>query len=913
MKENYNMREEYSDTKNIEIPKETLKKWQNIVNTLAEIMNVPAALIMRVNPPEIEVLRASDNEENPYEAGDKEKLLGLYCEEVIKTDKELLIDDARKRGKWKDNPDVKLGMISYFGFPLKWPDGAIFGTICVLDSEKNEYSELFRKLMIQFKEIIESHLELIFQRREIEREKRIAEKYLEAAGPVVVILDKEGNVKKINKRGCGILGYRKEEIEGKNWFENFIPERIREDVRSIFEKLISGEIELTENEESPVIVGGGSERIILWHNNIIKNNEGEIFGTISSGIDITESKEAQKKLKKSEEEKSLILNGSPLLIVYQNTEHEIIWANRVAGESVGKKPEDLVGKKCYEIWNQSDTPCGDCPIEKAIEKGELVSGEMISPDGRVWFIKGNPVVNEEGNIIGVIATTMNITERKKAGEEFRETKERYQKIVENADEWIWILDKEGNFKYANRAALEDSGYEFEKWLGRGFQPIVVEEDLPKVGKIFAETLGGKSQHYELRIKDKEGNIRTLQVNTAPLLEKGEAVGTVSVGRDVTEEKEKERELIRMDKLESLGVLAGGIAHDFNNLLMGIMGNISLAKMSADDEIKEMLSDAEKASKKASRLTEQLLTFSKGGEPIKEKTSIEDLVRESAEFVLHGSNVKCSYNFPEVLWEIEADKGQMSQVINNIVLNADQSMPEGGNVLIEASNVVIGDDSTLPLSKGKYIEISIEDEGVGIPEEHLNKIFDPYFSTKLKGHGLGMATVYSIIQKHEGHVKVESKLGEGTTFFIYLPAEERDDGKKYEKEEIFLLKKPKILLMDDEEIVRKAIGRMLKNRGSEVVFAEDGEEAVQIFKEAKNSSQPFDAMILDLTIPGGMGGKETVKKIREMDSNVKIIVASGYSNDPVMANYEKYGFDGVIVKPFDNEELIRVLKSVIEKE
>jgi len=388
---------------------------------------------------------------------------------------------------------------------------------------------------------------------------------------------------------------------------------------------------------------------------------------------------------------------------------------------------------------------------------------------------------------------------------------------------------------------------------------------------------------------------------------------VSVGRDVTEEKEKERELIRMDKLESLGVLAGGIAHDFNNLLMGIMGNISLAKMSADDEIKEMLSDAEKASKKASRLTEQLLTFSKGGEPIKEKTSIEDLVRESAEFVLHGSNVKCSYNFPEVLWEIEADKGQMSQVINNIVLNADQSMPEGGNVLIEASNVVIGDDSTLPLSKGKYIEISIEDEGVGIPEEHLNKIFDPYFSTKLKGHGLGMATVYSIIQKHEGHVKVESKLGEGTTFFIYLPAEERDDGKKYEKEEIFLLKKPKILLMDDEEIVRKAIGRMLKNRGSEVVFAEDGEEAVQIFKEAKNSSQPFDAMILDLTIPGGMGGKETVKKIREMDSNVKIIVASGYSNDPVMANYEKYGFDGVIVKPFDNEELIRVLKSVIEKE
>jgi len=906
------MFEEYPDTKNIEIPKETLKKWQGIVNTMADIINVPAALIMRVEPPEIAVLSASDTEENPYEVGNKENLLGLYCEEVIKTNRELLVADARESEKWKDNADVKLGMISYFGFPLKWPDGAIFGTICVLDSEKNEYSELFRKLMIQFKEIIKSHLELIFQRREIEREKRIAEKYLEAAGPVVVILNEEGKVKRINERGCGILGYRKKEIEGKDWFENFIPERIRENVRDIFKRLMSGEIEMTENEESPVIVAKGNERIILWHNNILKNEEGEIVGTISSGIDTTESKEAQKKLKKSEEEKSLILNGSPLLIIYQNTEHEIIWANRVAGESVGKKPEDLVGKKCYEIWNQSDTPCGECPVEKAIEKGELVSGEMISPDGRVWFIKGNPVRDEKGDVIGAIGTTMNITERKKAEEELRKTKERYQKIVENANEWIWILDMEGNFTYANRAAIEDSGYKFENWLGRSFEPIVVEEDLSKVKRIFAETLAGKSQNYELKIKDKRGNIITLHVNTAPLLEKGEAVGTVSVGRDVTEEKEKERELIRMDKLESLGVLAGGIAHDFNNLLMGIMGNISLAKMSADDEIKEMLSDAEKASRKASRLTEQLLTFSKGGEPIKEKTSIKDLVRESAEFVLHGSNVKCSYNFPEDLWEIEADKGQMSQVINNIVLNADQSMPEGGNVLIEASNVVIGDDSTLPLSKGKYIEISIEDEGVGIPEEHLDKIFDPYFSTKLKGHGLGMATVYSIIQKHEGHVKVESELGEGTTFSIYLPAEEGDDGEKYEKEEIFLLEKLKILLMDDEEIVRKAIGRMLEDRGSEVVFAEDGEEAVQIFKEAKNSSQPFDAMILDLTIPGGMGGKETVKKIREMDSNVKIIVASGYYNDPVMANYEKYGFNGVIAKPFNTEELVRVLKNVIGK-
>ncbi len=908
------MGKKHPDTKNIKIPKKTLEKWQKSVNILAEIMNVPAALIMRVDPPEIEVFRASNTAENPYEVGERGNLLNLYCEEVIKTDKELLVTDARKSERWKSTPDIKRGMVSYFGFPLKWPDGDIFGTICVLDSKKNEYSELFRKTMIQFKELIESHLELIFQRREIEKDKEITEKYLEAAGPLVVILNKEGKVKKINERGCSILGCKKEEIKGENWFKNFIPERIRKDVKKIFERLISGNIEEGKYEEHPVIVGGGDERTILWHNSILKNEKGEIVGTISSGIDTTERIEVQKRLKKSEEEKALILNSTPMLIDYQNTEHEIIWANRAAGDSVGKEPEDLVGKKCYEIWQQRDTPCEGCPVEEAIEKGELTSAEMSSPDGRVWFIKGNPVRDEKGNIIGAIEITMNITERKKAEEELRKTKERYQKIVENANEWIWIIDREGNFTYANRAAIEGSGYKFEDWVGRSFEPIVVEEELSRAKRIFAETLGGKKQNYEVRIKDNRGNIRTLQVNTAPLLEEGEAVGTVSIARDVTKDKEKEKELIRMDKLESIGVLAGGIAHDFNNLLMGIMGNISLARMNIDDDdTKELLSDATKASKKASHLTEQLLTFSKGGEPVKEKISIKDIITESSEFVLHGSNVKCEYNFPEDLWKVTADKGQLSQVINDIVLNADQAMPEGGKISITGDNITLAKDNTLSLPEGKYIEIAIEDAGVGIPEEHLGKIFDPYFSTKTKGHGLGMTTVYSILQKHEGHIKVESKLGEGTTFYIYLPALEKDNGEREEeKEEISLIKNKKILLMDDEKIVLKTMGRMLKEKGSEVVFAEDGKEAVEKFEEAKNTPHPFDAVVLDLIIPGGMGGEDTAKEIRKIDPNVKIIVSSGYSNDPIMANHEKYGFNGGITKPFNIEELIRVIENVIEK-
>jgi PAS domain S-box-containing protein len=907
------MDKKYPDTKNIDNPEKMLAKWQEIVNILAEIMNVPAALIMRTFPPEIEVFVTSDTEENPYEVGHREKILGLYCEEVITNDKELLVADARKISRWKNNPDIKLGMISYLGYPLRWPDGDLFGTICVLDSKKNKYSELFKKTLFQFKELIESHLELIFQHRKVEIEKEKAEQYLEAAGPIVVILNEKGKIKRINERGCSILDCKKKEIEGKDWFENFIPEQIRKNVKKVFERLISGNTEEGEFEEHPVITGKGYEKIILWYNSIIKNEKEEIVGTISSGIDITESKEAQENLRKSEEEKSFILNSSPLLMVYQNTEHEVILANKAAFDSVGKKPEDLVGEKCYEIWQGRSTPCDDCPVEKAIEKGEMVSGEMSSPDGRTWLIRGNPTRDEKGNIIGAIEITMNITERKKAVEELKKTKERYRKIVENANEWIWILDKEGNFTYANRAAIEDSGYKFDDWVGKSFAPIVAEEDLSKTIRIFAETMAGKSQKYEVRIKDNKGEIRTLQVNTAPLLEEGEAIGTVSVGRDVTTDKEKEIELARMDKLESLGVLAGGIAHDFNNLLMGIMGNISLARMNVDDEeTRELLSDAAKASKQAGRLTEQLLTFARGGEPVKEKTSIKEIIIESSEFVLHGSNVKCEYDFPEDLWEITADKGQMSQVFNNIVLNADQSMPGGGKISISADNVIVGSDETLPLPRGKYVKIGIKDEGVGIPEEHLNKIFDPFFSTKTKGHGLGMTTVYSIIQKHKGHIKVESKLGKGTTFYIYLPATQGEEKelRVEKKEDPPVFEKKKILLLDDEEFVRKAIGRMLEEKGSVVVFAEEGKEAVKKFKEAENNLDPFDAVILDLTIPGGMGGKETLKEIRKIDPNIKIIVSSGYSNDPIMANYAEYGFNGVIAKPFNIEELIRVLNEVI---
>jgi two-component system cell cycle sensor histidine kinase/response regulator CckA len=336
-------------------------------------------------------------------------------------------------------------------------------------------------------------------------------------------------------------------------------------------------------------------------------------------------------------------------------------------------------------------------------------------------------------------------------------------------------------------------------------------------------------------------------------------------------------------------------------------------MTEGEDFHNILEEAKQASIQAKNLTRQLLTFSKGGEPIKGKVSIEDIIREAAEFSLHGSNVRCEFDFASDLWKVEVDKGQMSQVIDNLVINSNQAMPEGGKIHIKAKNITLEAENLLYLPEGKYVKITLQDEGIGVPEEYLSRIFDPYFSTKQEGSGLGLATVYSIIQRHEGYITVQSKVGDGTTFFIYLPAIEDKISDKGEKKSIrrALKGEGRILIMDDEKIVRKAVGGMLRRLGYTVEVAENGEEAISKYKEAQNSENPFVTVILDLTVPGGMGGKKTIEKLLKIDPNVKAIVSSGYSTDPVMANYEKHGFKAVVAKPFDLKELNEAIKKVLE--
>ncbi|MEI7556881.1 ATP-binding protein [Candidatus Chlorohelix sp.] len=411
-----------------------------------------------------------------------------------------------------------------------------------------------------------------------------------------------------------------------------------------------------------------------------------------------------------------------------------------------------------------------------------------------------------------------------------------------------------------------------------------------------------------------GQEKVLTGNISPLRDSAnQIIGVVVAFRDVTIRYLMDQELQKTGKLESLGVLAGGIAHDFNNILTIILGNIALASQLNGKESGEALESAEKAANRASNLAQQLLTFARGGEPLKSNLRLEKLVREESKFANHGSNVELEYKFAPDLWWVVGDRGQLGQVIQNLVINASQAQPNGGKIEIRGQNLILDEEYGLLLPDGKYIKISVQDWGSGIAPENLSKVFDPYFTTKQSGNGLGLAISYSIIRKHNGLLMVESEQGKGTTFHIYLPALESIPADDHPNTEPALPARTglRVLVMDDEVGIRRIVTRALQREKHEVVETTDGAEAIEQYRQAQLERNPFDVVFMDLTIPGGMGGKEAIQKLLEVDAAARVIVSSGYSSDPVMAHYEEYGFRGVIAKPFTIKDLLRVIEAVMQ--
>jgi len=499
-------------------------------------------------------------------------------------------------------------------------------------------------------------------------------------------------------------------------------------------------------------------------------------------------------------------------------------------------------------------------------------------------------------------------------ENLQKSEEQYRSLFENASDLIQVVHPEGQFLYVNPSWCKTMGYTKDEALSLKIFDIIHPECADECSLHFGQTLAqGTSGTIESVFQSKEGNkvILSGSANTKYNID-GEPSFVHCIFKDITESRHMEDELIKMQKLESVGILAGGIAHDFNNLLTSILGNLSLAKVFSEEpksKSYERIEEAEKATLRAKDLTQQLLTFSKGGDPVTTTISIKELIEDSCQFILRGSNVKCTSNISDNLSLVEVDEGQISQVIHNLLINANQAMPDGGLVKIHAKNINIGIENGFPLDEGGYVLITVEDQGVGISDKHLSKIFDPYFSTKHEGHGLGLATAYSIINKHDGLLAAESKLGEGTVFKIFLPASNKTETVQVHAQKDIRYGDGSILLMDDEEDVREIGAVMLGHLGYKVLTAEDGLEALEMYTKAYEEKTPFDIVVLDLTVPGGLGGKETLEKLKEIDPSVKAIVTSGYANDPIISNYKQYGFSGVLPKPYMIENVSKVLQDV----
>ncbi len=534
-------------------------------------------------------------------------------------------------------------------------------------------------------------------------------------------------------------------------------------------------------------------------------------------------------------------------------------------------------------------------------------------DVRHFLTSFNPII-ENGQVTGFSQVTRDLTAYKKVEEALRKSEARYRSLFEGIPNPVSILESDGTVLMMNRSGADALGRTVQDIVGKNiFDVLPLKDD--EMRTIFQNVIReGVTVPTEDCLDTPFGRKWFLSVIQPVSDDKGNRSSIQVLSYDITDQKKTREELVKAQRLESLGVLSGGIAHDFNNLLAGLFGCIEVAKRRLDDKITAsmFLEMALQSLKRATDLTEQLLTFAKGGSPKKQYISVDVIIKKAADLALSGSNLSCRFDISDDLFMTEADEGQLHQVFNNILLNARQAMPEGGTITVKAENVKPATRERDHRSKRPSIRIAISDQGCGIPPEVLQNVFDPFFTTKKDGTGLGLAVSYSIIKKHDGHIEIDSKPGKGTTVTIHLPA--TDDFPSYRSASTAGADSKvryRILVMDDEPAVLNTTSAMLREMRHEVECATNGRETVEAYQNALNADRKFDLVILDATISGGAGGEQVIKDLQAIDPEVKGIVSSGYSESPVFLNPTKYGFKGWIAKPYLIDDLIRVILSVMD--
>ena len=611
----------------------------------------------------------------------------------------------------------------------------------------------------------------------------------------------------------------------------------------------------------------------------------------------------------------------PVYVLDPKDGGRMVYANQAARNHYGKTLEELVTMRIPD-WDPDFDMANIEPILQLMKEGKpirfetrhrIASGEFVPVE-----VTANLLVHDGRELTA--GYFYDISERKALESALLESEARnrslsqeLQALLDTIPDGLTLLSPDMRILWVNSLNEQLTGVKMAEQLGRKCHELRHGLDQPCEGCQVRETFEtGKPACMSRKVVTPSGE-RIMELRSAPIKDDdGKIVKAIEINRDITEIRRMEEEILRSQKLESVGLLAGGIAHDFNNLLTAVLGNISLAKtmLPQQERSQQRLMEAEKATLRARDLTRQLLTFAKGGAPVRRSASIADLIRETAGFALSGSKVRCDFDIASDLRPAEIDEGQISQVIHNLIINADQSMPLGGTLRITCDETLLGEGEIAPLKEGRYLRITVSDQGVGIPAEHLNRIFDPFFTTKEKGRGLGLATAYSIIRNHDGLLSVSSSPGVGTTFTVHLPVSAVTAEVNADEYLEIRRGRGRVLVMDDEETVLEILSEILSYLGYEAVGARNGDEAARLYINENEGGSPFVAVIADLTVPGGTGGKDLLKILLEHDPKVKVIVSSGYCNDPIMSEYRAYGFRGVICKPYLVEEVSKVMAEML---
>ncbi len=659
-------------------------------------------------------------------------------------------------------------------------------------------------------------------------------------------------------------------------------------------------------------------------------NEWNLAGVVT---DVTRRHEAEEARRLTEVHLDQILKGADCIlfqaVVTGDPDKELKWSmfippsvlyRRIFGEDA--VPGDyLWTKEVIPEWGSLRAKSRD-----ALRRGvtDYEQEFNVTSLGRSFVLREHVKVTSPGpGIWSLVGVIFDVTAARETEGELAAEKERLAVTLGSMTEGVVTIGAQGRVLFLNRAASELSQWAGAEAVNRDVSEVCILQNAASGHNLPIELKAVLEQgvHVELprhtRMVGRNGRMRLVEGRLIPVSDSSsKRVGAVLVLRDITESQHIEEQLQRAAKMESVGILAGGIAHDFNNILTAILSNLTLLELDLRDTpaVTPMLKEAILATKRAGELTQQLLTFSKGGDPVRTAVQLDDVLKEAALFSSRGSNVKVEFDMPSDLWPADVDKAQIGQVIQNLVINANQAMPSGGTIRIVASNRHVDPGAHSVLAEGDFVCISVADTGAGIAPENIERIFDPYFTTKVQGNGLGLATVFSIIRRHQGHIEVSSTQGQGTTFAFWLPAA-TDANPRASAHPFFegATKRAKVLFMDDEEPIVKVAEKLMKRMGLDFEAVPDGRKAIEAYRTAKEAGRPFDLVVMDLTIPGGMGGREAISVLRDYDPKVRAIVSSGYSSDLAMADFRKHGFRGVVAKPYDISELATVIRAVLDEE